>query len=121
MYIYCVYVCKYQYTVLAASQMWLLARILPLLIGDCVDEDDKHWNLYLQLMLIVDLLFCPKTSHDHAAYLAALINDHHAEFCQLYPGKNIIPKMHFMVHMPKFMIRYSFQTVSVDKLILITL
>ena len=84
-----------------------------------MNEDDKHWHLYLQLMEIVDLLFCPKTSHDHAAYLTALISDHHSEFCQLYPGKSIIPKMHFMVHMPKLMIRYSFSnTISVILIIL---
>ena len=85
--------------------MWLLARILPILIGDCVDEDDGHWQLYLQLMEIVDILFCPKTTHDHAAYVASLINDHHTIFLELYPGHSIIPKLHFMVHMPKFMIR----------------
>lgn len=85
--------------------MWLLARILPLLVGDFVDEDDEHWKLYLQLMDIVDLIFCPKTSHEHAAYVATLISDHHSMFCELYRGKNIIPKMHFMVHMPKLMIR----------------
>ena len=89
--------------------MWQLARILPLLIGDCGDEDDKHWNLYLQLIEIVDLLFRPNTSHDYAAYLTAFISDHHSKFCQLYPGNSIIPKMHFMVYMPKLMIWYSFK------------
>ena len=46
-----------------------------------------------------------KTSHDHAAYVATLIGDHHSTFCQLYSGRSIIPKMHFMVHMPKLMIK----------------
>lgn len=90
--------------------MWLLARILPLLVGDYVDEEeDQHWQLYLQMMNIVDLIFCPKTSHDHAAYISTLISDHHSTFSQLYDGRSIIPKMHFMVHMPKLMIRYSFK------------
>ena len=84
-----------------ASQMWLLARILPLLVADYVPDDDDHWLLYLKMMEIVDLLFSPKLTGDHAAYLAALINDHHHDFCQLYPGCNIIPKMHFMIHMPR--------------------
>lgn len=86
--------------------MWLLARILPLLVGDfVVEEEDERWHLYLQLMEIVDLMFCPKTSHDHAAYVATLISDHHSTFCKLYSYRNIIPKMHFMVHMPKLMIK----------------
>lgn len=85
--------------------MWLLSRILPLLVGDYVPEDDDHWQLFLQLMEIVDILFSPKTSEDHAAYVATLINDHHHDFCKLYPTHSIIPKMHFMVHMPRLMIR----------------
>ena len=64
-------------------------------------DDDEHWLLYLQMMEIVDLLFSPKLTADHAAYLAALINDHHHDFCQLYPDCNIIPKMHFMIHIPR--------------------
>ena len=81
--------------------MWLLARILLLLVADYVPDDDDHWLLYLQMMEIVDLLFSPELTGDHAAYLAALINDHHHDSCQLYPDCNIIPKMHFMIHIPQ--------------------
>lgn len=85
--------------------MWLLGRILPLLIGDYIDVDDEYWLSFIKLMEIVDILFAPSTSQDHAAYIAALIDDHHHEFCRLYPTKSVIPKMHFMVHMPQFMIQ----------------
>ena len=81
--------------------MWLLGRILPLLVADYVPDDDEHWLLYLQMMEIVDLLFSPKLTADHAAYLSALISDHHHDFSQLYPDRSIIPKMHFMIHMPR--------------------
>ena len=87
-----------------ASQMWLLGRILPLVIGDYVPEDDEHWRLYLQMMDIVDILFAPSTSDDYAAYVATLISDHHHDFCRLYLHSSILPKMHFMVHMPRLMI-----------------
>ena len=89
-----------------ASQMWLLGRILPLLIGEYIPEEDERWTLYLQLMDIVDMLFSPNTSEDYAIYLSTLISDHHDEFCRLYPDSNIIPKMHFMIHMPRLMIKY---------------
>jgi len=70
--------------------MWLLGQMLPLLIGDFIDHDDEHWLLsYLLLMEIVDHLFSPKTSRDHAIYTATLISDHHSEFCRLYPTKNV--------------------------------
>ena len=85
--------------------MWLFGCILPLIIGEHVPEDDDRWLLFLQLMDIVDLLFSPKTSEDYAVYLIALINDHHHEFSQLYPDASVIPKMNFMVHMPRLMIK----------------
>ena len=49
-------------------------------MADCVPDDAKHWLLYLQMMEIVDLLFSPKLTGEHAAYLDALINDHHLDF-----------------------------------------
>ena len=49
--------------------MWLLGRILPLVIGEHVSENDERWLLYLQLMDIVDILFASTTSEDYAIYL----------------------------------------------------
>ena len=74
--------------------MWLLGCILSLIIGQYVPEDDERWRLYLD-MNIVDILFAPNTTNDYAAY----------HFCELYPQSSIIPKMHFMVHMPRMMIK----------------
>ena len=84
-----------------AAQMWLLGRILPILIGDLVPEDDEYWHLFLNLMDIVDILFAPKITQDNCAYIATLIQDHHDEFRRLYPSESVIPKMHFMIHMPR--------------------
>ena len=72
-----------------ASQMWLLGRILPLIVGEYVPENDEHWS----------------TSDDYAAYVTTLISDHHHDCCRLYPHSSIIPKMHFMVHMPRMIIK----------------
>ena len=47
----------------------LLARLLPLIIGDSVQEDDTKWQNYLRLMEIVDI-FCPRVTEDDAAYLS---------------------------------------------------
>ena len=82
--------------------MWLLACILPLVIGDLVPEDER-WMNFLKMIEIVDILFSPRITDD-AAYLAALFCDHHEQFQLLYPDWSIIPKMHFMVHMPRLMI-----------------
>ena len=85
--------------------MWLLGRILPIVIGNFVPDGDDHWNLYLQMMDIVDILFSPTVTEEYASYLAILINDHHTEFCNLYPESSVIPKQHFFVHMPRLIIK----------------
>ena len=86
--------------------MWLLGCILPLLIADKVPNDDEHWMSFIQLMEIVSHLFSPSVTQDQlATYLASLISDHHSEFAKLYPDHSIIPKPHFMVHMPRLMIQ----------------
>lgn len=85
--------------------MWLLGRILPLIVGDLVPDDDDRWLNYLKMMEIVDLLFCSSISEDNCAYLAVLISDHHREFAELYQNDSVIPKMHFMVHMARLILR----------------
>ena len=81
--------------------MLLLSRVLPLIIGDSVPEDDERWQNYLRMMEIVDILFCPRVTEDDAAYLSTLISDHHEQFCVLYPDSNVIPKRHFLIHRPR--------------------
>ena len=86
--------------------MWLLGRILPLVIGDLVPEDDENWENLLVMLKITDLLLAPTTTTDLLGYLAGLIESHHHKFRELYPNESVIPKMHFMVHMPGLMSRY---------------
>lgn len=83
--------------------MWLLGRILPLVIGDLVPRGDAKWESFITIMKIVDILFAPAITMDLLGYLEQMIEGHHHGFKQLYPGQSIIPKMHFMVHMPRLM------------------
>jgi hypothetical protein len=80
--------------------MWCLATHIPLIIGDLIPLENARWILYLKLLEIISLCFAPVISKDQVAYLQVLINDHHHKFRELYPECSIIPKMHFMVHMP---------------------
>ena len=45
-----------------AAQMWLFSRILPMLVGDHVSDDDEDWQNFLILMEIVDHLFYPQVT-----------------------------------------------------------
>ena len=89
----------------SASQVRLLGCIMPLIVGEHIPEDDEGWILFLKLMDIVDILFAPRMSEDYAVYVDTVINDHHNEFSKLYQDSSIIPNMHFMVHMPRLMIK----------------
>ena len=93
------------HSIVIAAQMWLLGRILPLIIGDMVPEGEAKWKNFLVMMRIVDLLFTPTITEDLVGYLSRLIEEHHNEFKSLYPNNSIIPKMHFMIHMPRLILQ----------------
>ncbi|XP_028409272.1 uncharacterized protein LOC114531867 [Dendronephthya gigantea] len=88
-----------------AAQMWCLARFLPMLLGTLVPDDDEHWILFGKLLTITYTVFSTCISINQAAYLQVLIDEHHRGFARLYPGRAIIPKMHYMIHIPRTIIR----------------
>ena len=75
------------------------------MIGHLIPEDDAQWQHYLQLLDIMDILFCPEVSPGAPGVLEVLIEENLEEFTSLYPGQSVIPKMHFITHMPRFMAR----------------
>jgi hypothetical protein len=83
--------------------MWLLARLLPAMVGSKVPEGDEHWKNFLLMLEITDYLFAPRITEDDIGYLEYMIKLHHDEFCELYPHRSVIPKMHYIVHMPRLM------------------
>ena len=86
--------------------MWCLARLLPLMIGDRVSDDDEYWKNFLLLLDILDYVFAPVISTDCVAHLKVLICEHHQAFKELYPTCSIIPKMHYMIHYPECIEKY---------------
>lgn len=50
----------------------------------------------------------PAIRKDDVAYLRMLIEEHHLLFRELYPHNSIIPKMHFLIHVPDDILRYDF-------------
>uniref|UniRef100_A0A224YW03 Enspm-3 dr n=1 Tax=Rhipicephalus zambeziensis TaxID=60191 RepID=A0A224YW03_9ACAR len=83
-----------------ASQKWCLFRFLSLMLGDDVPELNEHWEVYLLLRRIVDLIFADNLPRDHLACLQDDIRYFLSSFVSLYPG-HIIPKLHFLVHYPR--------------------
>ena len=89
-----------------ANQIWCLARNLPLLVGGLIPDDDEHWGLFCDLLEIMRIIFAPTVSPNQVAYLQVLIQNHHEKFTELYPDCSITPKMHYMIHMPRTILRY---------------
>ena len=86
--------------------MWCLARLLPLMIGELVPQNDPYWQNFVLLLTITDYIFAPVTSDDIASYVKVLLKEHHKCFCEFYPSAPVIPKMHYMLHLPEWMKRY---------------
>lgn len=83
-----------------ASQMWCLLRCLPILIGDKVPRGNLHWQLLILLRQVMDIAFAREITDTMIAHLLCHIEDHHTLFKRLFPGHNLKPKHHFLVHYP---------------------
>ena len=90
--------------------MWTLARFIPLAIGHMIPEGNDHWENYLRLLEITDVLFSRRIPMEECGYLESLINDHHSCFKVLYPSASITMKMHSIVHMPRLVLEYDINT-----------
>ena len=83
-----------------ASQMWCLICYLPLMIGDKVPEGHEYFELILLLLECMDVIFCQEVTTEETIFLKHLIKDHHDHFMEMFPGRNLKPKHHFMTHYP---------------------
>jgi hypothetical protein len=57
------------------------------------------------LLKIVDIVFSPITSVDDLGILENYIEDFLWQFTHIYPGRSVIPKMHYLVHYPAHIYR----------------
>ena len=86
------------------SQMWCFIRYFPLMICDKVPENNEYMELLLLLLLdCMDFIFCPEVTVEETLFLKHLIKEHHDYFLELYPGRHLKPKHHFMTHYPRQM------------------
>lgn len=78
---------------------------LPFFIADKVPEEEFHWECFLLLLEILRYCTAKVTCEPSTMYLATLIDDHHRSFRQCYPSVSLTPKFHYMVHLPRLMLR----------------
>lgn len=83
-----------------ASQMWLLGRLLPLMVGDAIPEGDAHWMCYVDLLRILCIATAVEITEDAIDVLSLIIEDFLFNINDLYPNV-ITPKFHYMLHLPE--------------------
>lgn len=79
---------------------WTLLRLLLLLIGYVVPENDDAWVVILELKDIVELLASPSFTDESLCYLDAKISEHRKLLQNVFPGLKLKPKHHFLEHYP---------------------
>jgi hypothetical protein len=77
-----------------AAKMACLFRVLPFVIADKISITDEHWQLYLILSKIIDIVYTREISVGVSHELELLVRKHHENFKSLRPEitlkKNII-------------------------------
>lgn len=65
-----------------ASQMWLLGRLLPLMVGDHVPSNDVNWLCFIDLLRILTIATAFEVTQDSVSILILLIEGYLQQFNQ---------------------------------------
>lgn len=84
-----------------AHENWCLLRLLPLMIGNKVPEEEPAWQLLMILKDVVELVMSPTFTKESIGYLDSLIAEHRQRFKSVFQHEKLIPKHHFLEHYPQ--------------------
>lgn len=85
---------------------WTLLRLLPLLIGDCVVENDKTWEILMLLKDILELAVSFQFTEDSFQFLDCKISEHRALLKEVFPNFKLRPKHHYLENYPQLIRMY---------------
>jgi hypothetical protein len=88
-----------------AAKMTCLFKLLPFIIGDKIEIDNKYWDMYIKLSEIIDSLYLEHIDETICNDLKSKISDHHTFFKRLFPMITLKKKHHNMVHYPSAMLK----------------
>ena len=80
--------------------MMTLVRLLPLMIGKFIEQDDDHWECFLKLWDICSIACAFEVVKEEAVHLIWLTEMYLEAFKSLY-STSVTPKMHYLVHLPQ--------------------
>lgn len=81
----------------SSGQMLILLKILHFLLDGV---DNEYTKFILKLIEIVQIVLAPIISLQTVLRLKSMIEQHLYQFKQLFPKVNVIPKQHYMLHLP---------------------
>lgn len=90
----------------SAAQARLFLRLLPFFLSKLVDITDEYYCFMIQLLEITQIMFSPFLHLNTIQHSKQLIQEHLIEFKRLFPEKNILPKQHYLIHLPKMITMY---------------
>ena len=98
-------ICTCMLCLFTASQCWTLGLLLPLMVGDKVPEGDPKWQHYISFLETISYFLAAEILPDEVAYAQVLLTNFLEEFTELYPGASIIPKLHYLIHVPRLILK----------------
>ncbi|XP_034255349.1 uncharacterized protein LOC117653653 [Thrips palmi] len=89
-----------------ACENWNFLRLLPLIIGDLIqDTEDPMWQLFLSLKEVCEYVCAPSIAVEQTAYLKVLYQAFLVQLQKLLP-ECLIPKAHFGAHYADLILRF---------------
>ena len=89
----------------SAAQMWELSRILPLVLEGITDSESPQWSCFMSLLEIMGICFAQKITYNLILNLKRIVKEHLIIFKETY-GARILPKQHYLVHLPTQMMMF---------------
>jgi hypothetical protein len=86
----------------SASQKWLLSVNFLLMMGAKINKDDACLNCFSLLLQVCRLVFKKNISNGELLNLELLIAEFLSAFKECWPSRQLIPKMHHLVHYPRY-------------------
>lgn len=83
--------------------MLILLKILPFILNDI---DSEYVKFILKLIQIVQIILAPVISLGTVLRLRYMIEQHLHQFKELFSESSIIPKQHYMLHLPSQIISF---------------
>ena len=88
--------------ILSSAEMMNLFRSLFLIVGPLAPTGDAHWELFIKLKTVVELVLRKVIHKNTHRLLQTEITEYLTSLSKLYPN-HMKPKHHFILHYPQIM------------------